>query len=387
MSPPESARKTTSTPFKTRAGSIQFGDAAKCAHGRVGTVGLMRAAVLRTPGSPDGFELETWPDPSPGPGEVLLRVGAVCVNRTDVHVIERTNIGRNVPLPHIGGLDPAGEIVALGPDVDGPPVGTRVVARPMIPCLACRFCQGGSESGCERPSYIGIHRPGGFGELVALPARAVFPTPDGMDDVTAAAAAHSVPIAIHLLETVGAVGPRDRVLVVGAAGGLGIAAVQLAKTLGAQVVAVAGDEAKLEVLRGLGADVTLSSADPSDLAERVRAATDGGGVTVAVDNVGSTELWPQVVASLDKGGRILSCGAHAGGQVELDLSLFYRMQLRLLSTAGTTADEFRRGLDLVATGRIRPLVHAVRPLAEVREAFRDLLDRRNIGKIVLRVTE
>jgi NADPH:quinone reductase-like Zn-dependent oxidoreductase len=369
-----------------RAVSIQFRHVANgtCGDERQDRA-LVRAAVLRSFGSPDGFIVEAYEDPVPGPGEVLVRVHAVCVNRTDVHVMERTNIGRGTELPHVGGLDPAGVVVGCGPGVTEPAVGTRVVARPMVPCLACRFCLGGREAVCERPVYIGVHRPGGFGELVALPARAVFPIPDGVDDVAAAATAHSVPVALHLLGTVGGVGPADSVLVVGAAGGLGLAAVQLARRLGAIVVAAARGEEKLRVLQGLGVEHVVSYEEPGALAPAVRAATGGFGVTVAVDNIGSRELWPHVVASLDKGGRILSCGAHAGGRVELDLSLFYRMQLRLLSAAGTTTEEFRRALDLVADGTVRPHVHGEWPLEGIGDAFRELLARRNIGKIVLRV--
>lgn len=346
---------------------------------------LMRAAVLRTFGGPAGYGIEDWPDPEPGPGEVLVRVAAVCVNRTDVHVIMRTNVGRTATVPHVGGLDPAGVVAAVGDGVNPALVGTRVVARPMIPCLACRFCTGGNEAGCERPVYIGVHRPGGFAELVALPARAVYPVPEGVDLVTAAAAAHSVPIVVHLLESVGSVGPADRVLVVGAAGGLGIAAVRLARHLGADVIALASTEARLEAALAAGAGAAVSSAAPEGLAGRIRDATGGLGVTVAVDNVGDPGLWPEVVASLDKGGRILSCGAHAGGHVALDLNLFYRMQLRLLSTAGTTDAEFRRALELVASGAVEPGVDGVRPLEGIVRAFEDLLARRNTGRIVLGV--
>lgn len=345
----------------------------------------MRAAVLRAFGAPSGYGIEDWPDPVPGPGEVLVRVAAVCVNRTDVHVIERTNIGRTATVPHVGGLDPAGVVVDAGPGVDAGLVGRRVVARPMIPCLACRFCASGRESACERPSYVGVHRPGGFAELVALPARAVFPLPDGMDPVTASATAHSVPIVVHLLETVGEVGPADTVLVIGAGGGLGMAAVRLARHLGASVVAVASTEAKLEAAREVGATATVSSASPDGLAARVREVTGGTGVTVAVDNVGDPALWSEVVGSLDKGGRVLSCGAHAGGHVALDLNLFYRMQLRLLATAGTSSEEFVRALELAAGGTVPPAIHAVRPIEEIVAAFEDLLARRNTGKIVLEV--
>ncbi|HXG39493.1 MAG TPA: zinc-binding dehydrogenase [Candidatus Limnocylindrales bacterium] len=346
---------------------------------------LMRAAVLRAPGDPAGIRIESVADPVPGAGEVLVRVSTVCVNRTDVHVLHRTNIGRGVPLPHIGGLDPAGVVVGHGPGVETPAIGTRVVARPMIPCLGCRFCGSDREALCEHPTYVGVHRPGGFAELVALPARAVFPIPDGVDDATASAAAHSVPVVLHQLDTVGQVTDGDRVLVVGAAGGLGLVAVQLARHLGATIVAAAGSDDKLAILRGLGAAEAISYAVPEGFADRVRAATGGLGVSVAVDNVGSRVLWPEVVAALDKGGRILSCGAHADGRVEVDLALFYRLQLRLVSTAGASRAEFERALSLVHEGTVRPVVHREWPLEGIGDALAELLARRNVGKIVLRV--
>jgi NADPH2:quinone reductase len=297
----------------------------------------------------------------------------------------RTNIGRRIELPHIGGVDPAGEIVALGSGVEERSIGERVVARPMIPCRACRFCLGGTESMCERPVYVGVHRPGGFAELVALPARAVYPIPNAVSFEVASAMAHSVPIAIHLLRTVGCVGPSDTVLVVGAAGGLGIACAQVAKVLGARVVAAVGDEVKAGAALTAGADDALTYEPLDTFPERVRAATGGVGATVLVDNIGDATLWESLVASLDRGGRIVSCGSHAGGRVQLDLNLFYRQQLRLLSTAGTSDQEFRDALRLVADGRVRPMIHRVFQLNDIRAAFQVLLERGNVGKLVVRV--
>lgn len=345
----------------------------------------MRAAVLRAFGGPEGIELETWPDPTPGPDEVLVRVRAVSVNRTDVYAMTRTNIGRAIELPHIGGVDPAGEIAALGADVGDRLIGQRVVARPMIPCRSCRFCSTDRESMCEGPAYVGIHRPGGFAELVALPARAVYPIPDGVSWEVATAMAHSVPIALHLLRTVGSVGSDDIVLVVGAAGGLGIACMQVAKVLGAQVIAAVAADEKASAALEAGADAAVVYEPIETFPDRVRTASGGRGATVLVDNVGDAALWKPLVASLDRGGRILSCGSHAGGRVDLDLNLFYRQQLRLLSTAGTSDAEFRDALALVADGRVRPVVHHVYPLTEIRDAFRALLDRANVGKVVVRV--
>lgn len=344
----------------------------------------MRAAVLEQFGSPDGYEIREWPDPVPGPGEALVRVRAVCVNRTDVHVIERTNIGRFATVPHIGGLDPAGVVVGLGAGVSDLSIGDRVVARPLIPDLECRFCRSGNEAACERPAYIGVHRPGGFGELVALPARALYRIADEVDETVASAAAHSIPVVLHLVEGVGRVAAGETVLVIGAAGGLGSAAIQVAKLLGARVIAAGASDDRLAAALEIGADAGVRSDDPTGFAERVRALTGGFGVDVAIDNAGDPGLWPEVVGALDRGGRILTCGAHAGGRVALDLNLFYRLQLRLLAASGSSAEEFRRAIDLVATGAIRPMIASIRPIAEIRAAFGDLLARRNCGKLVIR---
>jgi NADPH:quinone reductase len=345
----------------------------------------MRAGVLHAFGGPEGLVIEEWPEPVPDDDEVLVRVRAVCVNRTDVYLMTRTNIGRRAELPHIGGVDPAGEVVGLGPRASGRRLGERVVARPMIPCLACRFCLAGQESVCERPQYVGVHRPGGFAEFVALPARALYPIPDGVSFESAAAMAHSIPVALHLLRAVGSVDAGDTVLVVGAAGGLGAACVQVARVLGARVLAAVSSREKVNAVLEAGADAALAYDPIGSLEVRVRQLSGGPGINVLVDNVGDPTLWDALVPSLDRGGRIISCGSHAGGRVTVDLNLFYRQQLRLISTAGTSDAEFREALDLVAAGRVRPLIHRAVPLSDLRSAFEELLARGNVGKIVIRV--
>jgi NADPH:quinone reductase-like Zn-dependent oxidoreductase len=345
----------------------------------------MRAAVLRAFGGLDGLVIDDVAEPEPGPGEALVRVRSVCVNRTDLHVMHQTNIGRDATVPHIGGVDPAGEVVEVASDVTGLLPGDRVVARPMIPCLECRFCTADRESMCERPVYVGVHRPGGFGELVALPERALYPIPDEMAFATASAMAHSLPIGIHLVRTVGQVGPDDSVLVLGAAGGLGSVAAQLARTLGARVIAAARSADRLAGLAD-SVDAVVAYGEPGELARRVRELTGGHGVSVAVDNVGDPLLWPHVVASIDKGGRILSAGSHAGSTMPLELPLFYRMQLTLRATAGFSDAEFRDALGLVASGRIRLAIHGEYPLGSIREPFEAMIARRNVGKLVVLVS-
>ncbi|HEU4674236.1 MAG TPA: alcohol dehydrogenase catalytic domain-containing protein [Candidatus Limnocylindrales bacterium] len=345
----------------------------------------MRAAVLRAFGGPHGLVVGEVDPPVPAEGEALVAVRSVCVNRTDLHVMHRTNIGRNATVPHIGGVDPAGEVVAVGAGVGELRPGDRVVARPMIPCLDCRFCTSGRESMCERPVYVGVHRPGGFGELVALPARVLYPIPDEVSFETASGMAHSVPIALHLVSTVGEVGPGDDVLVLGAAGGVGVAAAQVARTLGARVIAAARSDDRLAPLSDI-ADASVTYDDPAALPMRVRELTDGRGVSVAIDNVGDPVLWPHVVAAVDKGGRILSAGSHAGATMPLDLPTFYRMQLRLLATAGFSDREFRDALRLVAEGEVRVVVHRAYELDTIHDAFEEMLARRNVGKLVVHVS-
>ncbi|HEY3523726.1 MAG TPA: alcohol dehydrogenase catalytic domain-containing protein [Candidatus Limnocylindrales bacterium] len=345
----------------------------------------MRAAVLRTFGGPEGLFVGEVDPPAPADDEALVAVRSVCVNRTDIHVMHRTNIGRNATVPHIGGVDPAGEVVAVGRRVTGLRAGDRVVARPMIPCLGCRFCTSDRESMCERPVYVGVHRPGGFGELVALPARVLYPIPDGVSFAAASGMAHSVPIALHLVRTVGAVTAGEDVLVLGAAGGLGIAAAQIARTLGARVIAAARSDERLAALDDV-ADATVTYDDPAALTGRVRGVTGGRGVDVVVDNVGDPELWPHAVAAVDKGGRILSAGSHAGATMPLELPLFYRMQLRLLATAGFSDAEFRDALRLVDDGSVRVVVHREYELDTIHGAFEEMLARRNVGKLVVRVS-
>src|SRR5579884_443922 len=341
----------------------------------------MYAAVLHDFGDLDSLRWEQVPDPVPGPGEVLLRVRAAAVNRTlDIELIEG-RAGWIPPLPHIPGSEPAGEVVALGPGVDSVEVGARVAVLPSVHCGHCRACLLGYSNVCENGGGLGRDRPGGYAELVAVSARSLIPIPDWLSFAEGAAIPQSFTTAWHLLVTRAQVRPEDTVLVLGAAGGLGIPGIQIAKLYGARVIAVAGSAEKLRKARELGADAT-SNHQTHDFADEARRLTDGRGVDVVYENVGAA-TWEQSVASLAQRGRLVTCGTHGGAQVGLDLRYFYRTNLTFLGSAGATDADVERVREHVASGRLRPVVHATFPLSRLADAAACVLNRQNIGKVIV----
>lgn len=345
----------------------------------------MKAAVLREFGRLDSLSWVEVPDPVPGPGEVLLRVRAAAVNRTlDIELIEGTS-GWRPPLPHIPGSEPAGDVVALGPGVETVAVGARVAALPALHCGTCSECRLGYANSCLHAGGLGRSRPGGYAQLVAVPARALIPIPPDLSYAEGAAIPQSFTTAWHLLVTRAEVQPEDTVLILGAAGGLGIAGIQIAKLYGARVIAVAGSEEKLRVARELGADHTINHRT-HDFAEQALRLTNGRGVDVVYENVGAA-TWEQSLRSLAVRGRLVTCGTQGGAHIAFDLRDFYRRQLTLRGSAGATERDVERVCHYVAAGRLRPRVHAVFPLARLPEAAAVILGRQNIGKVIVEIPQ
>jgi 2-desacetyl-2-hydroxyethyl bacteriochlorophyllide A dehydrogenase len=343
----------------------------------------MRAAVLHAFGGPETLCFEEVPDPVPGPGEVLLRVRACAVNRTlDLELMEN-GAGWPLTFPHIPGSEPAGEVVALGPGVRSVRVGDRVAALPASHCGECRYCLLGRSNLCEYPQGLGRNRPGGYAELVAVPARSLIPIPPSLSYAEGAAIPQSFTTAWHLLVTRAQVRPEDTVLVLGAAGALGIAGVQIAKLHGARVIAVAGSEEKLRRVRELGADETINHRT-HDFAAEARRLTGGRGVDVVYENVGAA-TWDQSIAALAQGGRLVTCGTHGGADARLDLRYFYRTNLVLMGSAGATDADVVRVREHLWSGRLRPVVYATFPLERIAEAAACIRNRENIGKVVVTI--
>lgn len=345
----------------------------------------MRAVVIPRLGGPEVLELVELPTPTPEKNEVLIEVRTVAANRQDVFTMTGTANVREMHLPHTPGIDPSGVVAALGSDVGGLQVGDRVLVKPAIACGSCSFCAAGEDDACARLQNVGVHRPGGMAEYVAVPATNVFPIPDSLGHAEATAIAHSFPVALHLLVGRAGIRPDDVVLVTGAAGAVGSAAVQLAKLRGATVVAAVGGPDRAEIVRGLGPDLVVDYGSRPSFAVDIRERFPDG-VTLYVEPAGNPAIWSEAMKAVGRRGRIAVCGAHAGPRVELDLAWLFRNRVTVHGCSGSTIAGVREVIGIAAEGRLRPAIDSLRPLDDVRAAFERLQARENRGKVILEVS-
>jgi putative PIG3 family NAD(P)H quinone oxidoreductase len=323
----------------------------------------VKAVVPREPGGPEVLEYVDVPDPEPGPGEVLLDVAASAVNRADL--VQRQG---HYPPPEgaseILGLECSGTISALGAGVDGPVVGHQV----------CALLSGG-----------------GYATKVAVPVGQVMPLPDGIDVVTAAALPEVAATVWSNVMMVAGLRSGDTFLVHGGAGGIGTFAIQLARAVGARVLATAGSPEKLELCRELGADVAIDYRE-QDFVEVVADVTDGHGADVILDNMGASYL-ARNVDTLAIEGRLIVIGFQGGSKAELDLRALFRKRAAVLSTSlrsrpvgeKTTicAEVAEHVWPLVADGTVRPIVGRTLPMAEAAQAHQLVESGQSTGKVVL----
>ena len=333
----------------------------------------MRAIVIREFGPPEVMRLEEVSTPTPGPDEVLIQVHAVSVNRTLDLAVRAGAYPAPVTLPHVLGVDPSGMIVAVGARVETRRVGERVVTRQIIrPATAT-----------AGPTMLGVHTWGGYAEYVRVPAEATHLVPDGLDFVTATVVARHAPTALSMLRDVARLTSGEWVLVMGASGGLGSAGLQVAKSLGARVIAAAGTDERVGAAVGLGADAGINYRE-QDLTAEVLRITEGRGVDVVFENIADAELFPRAFASLARNGRLVTAGAHGGGTVPLDVQSLYLKGLSVLGSVGrVTPADLALTLQAAVDGRHRVLIDRVLPLDEAVLAHRLVAERSGTGKIVL----
>ncbi len=341
----------------------------------------MRAVVFHRHGGPEVLEETELPDPHVGAGDVLVRVKAVALNHLDIFV-RRGWPGLKLPLPHILGSDVSGVIERVGAEVQGLTPGTPVIVQPGISCMRCEACLSGRDNACRSYGIVGENRTGGYAELVSVPHHNVVAKPDNLSFDEAAAAPLVLMTAWEMLVRRAAVQPGEWVLVQAAGSGVGSAGVQVAKLLGAKVIATAGSEEKLAKAQHLGADHGIDYGK-QDLVAEVRRIAGPEGVDVVFEHVGAT-TWDASLRVLKSGGRLVTCGATTGHDVRVDLRhLFWRRLSLLGSTMGSKGDLIRI-VGLLADGKLRAVVDRHLPLAEAREAHELLEHRATFGKIVLR---
>jgi NADPH:quinone reductase-like Zn-dependent oxidoreductase len=340
----------------------------------------MKAVLIRAHGGPEVVSYEDLPDPQPGPGQVVVAVRAATLNHLDIWV-RKGWPGLKLSFPHVLGSDVAGVVDAVGPGVEGVKAGDAVVVNPSVGCGRCERCLAGKENLCRRFAIIGEHVSGGQAERFVLPARNVLPKPANLSFEEAAAVPLTFMTAWHALVARAKVRLGETVLVHAAGSGVGVAAVQIAKLLGARVIATAGSDAKLEKARALGAD-HLVNYEQQDFAQEVRKLTDKKGVEVVFEHVGKT-TWERSLLAAGIGGRIVTVGATTGHEPVTDLRHVFFRQLSVLGSTMGTAAELLEVLRFVGEGKLRPVVDRVLPLREARAAQGLLADRAQFGKIVL----
>ena len=345
----------------------------------------MRALTISRHG---GLEVLEYRDDLPTPAverasDVRVRMEAAALNHLDLFVLGGLP-GVTIVPPWIVAADAVGHVDAVGDAVTSVRVGERVVVNPGISCRACEYCAAGEHSLCVRYKLLGEHLPGTAAEHVVVPAANVRAIPADIPAAEAAAFPLVTLTAWRMLVTRARVRAGETVLIWGIGGGVALAALQIAKRLGATVWVTSGSDEKLRRAAALGADAGFNHRT-TDVAKEVRARTGKRGVDVVVDDVGKA-TWAQSLGALGRAGRLVTCGATSGPLVETDVRrLFWNQWSILGSTMGNDA-EFDAVVDELRQRRLRPPVDSVFPLERGREAFERLSAAEQFGKIVLEVS-
>jgi len=340
----------------------------------------MRAVYLAAHGGVEQVRVGELPAPAPGPGEVLVRLAAAAFNHLDLFVLGGIP-GITLEMPHVGGADGAGTVVALGPGVDGSLEGEEVVLDPGLWCGECEFCRRGEESMCVRFGLLGEHVPGTFAEFVKVPAVNLGRRPAHLSWEEAAAFPLTFLTAWRMLTTRARLVAGETVLIHGIGGGVALAALAIARRIGARVIVTSSSAAKLERARALGADEVIDYGR-DDVARAARALTGKRGVDVVVETAGNA-TWMASLRAAAKGGRIVTCGATTGPSPAEEIRLVFWNQLSILgSTMGSRAD-WQAMVEAVSAWQLHPVIDSVLPLERGSEGYARLAAGGQFGKIVL----
>ncbi|MFC4639421.1 NADPH:quinone oxidoreductase family protein [Deinococcus hohokamensis] len=322
---------------------------------------VMRGMLVERLGAPDVMELRELPVPEPGPGHVRVKVEAVGINFADALAVAGEYLTRT-RVPYTPGMEFAGTVDAVGEGVSGVQPGTRVA------------CLGGT---------------GALAEYAVVPAAGIIPVPQSLSAAQAAAFPVSYFTAYHALNTLGQAKAGQWVLVQAAAGALGTASIQLAKAMGLQVVAMASTDEKLELARGLGADVTLLQDDPERV-QKVKAATGGAGAALVLEVVGGARFQESLSMTATR-GRVIVIGnasretalLHPAELMKRNLTVTGLWLTSMMSDLVATREAAQELTRLVASGQVTPQVGPTYALADSARAFQDLLDRKTTGKVII----
>lgn len=330
---------------------------------------MMRAVIFEQHGGPEVLRVvDDWPEPQPGPGEVVVGIEACALNHLDVFV-RRGMPGVPVALPHVSGGDMAGTVVEVGEGVTSFDIGQRVLVDPMITLPNGKH------------GALGENADGGLTERIAVSAQNLICLPDSVSVAQAAALPIAYGTAHRMLFTRGRVMAGETVCVLGASGGVGTGCVQLAVLAGADVIAVASSQQKLDRLADLGAN-HLVLARGEEYGEAVWEITGKRGADVIVDYTGQA-TWPTSLRTIRAEGRILVCGATTGYEATTDLRYVWVRESTIIGSDAWRRSDLESLVDLVSDGRLEPVIDRTVGLNEVRAAQIALESRSVFGKIVI----
>ncbi len=342
----------------------------------------MKAVVLNEYGGTDKLVYQDFPDPVADADEVVVKVRACALNRLDLLVGEGMS-AFNTTLPHIPGCDVSGIVEETGKNVNDIKVGDKVIVSPGLSCFKCDACIAGDDNLCESFKIFGADVHGGYAEYAKVPAHSVVHMPQTLSFTQAAAFPLTFLTAYHML--VNRVGLKigQEVLIIAAGSGIGTAAVRIAKLLGARVIATVGSEEKVEQAILIGADDVINYRT-DDFDKMVDDLTGGYGVDVVFENVG-LDTWEKSVNCLARNGKIVTCGATSGTDVQMNIRSLYMNQLSIYGSLLGTRKELFEIIKLMLTGQLRVTIDSVYGLQDVKEAQNKMIERKNFGKIVLEI--
>lgn len=340
----------------------------------------MKAAYFKEHGGSDKIIYGDYKDPAPEAAEVVVRVKACALNHVDMLLLD----GRYPPpegLPHVNGCEVTGVIETTGSAVKGLARGTRVVIFPGFSCGTCEFCLRGERTVCLRYGYLGAARDGGYAELVKAPAANMVPLPEAISFEAGAAVPLAMLTSWHALIAQAQLRPGQTVLVQAAGSGVGSAAIQIARLVGARVMTTVGSDDKIAFARALGAEHVVNYRT-QDFVEEAKRWTGKRGVDVVVEHIGG-DTFERSSYALTRLGTLVSIGSHDTHWGRLDLRHVYSKNLKILGTNLGSILELRTILDYIAAGRLQPVIDRAFPLPDARAAVQHVLDRKNKGKVLL----
>lgn len=345
----------------------------------------MKAVRIHEHGGVDKLRYEEASEPVlSASNDVIVKLGAAALNHIDLWT-RLGATGMAIPMPHILGADGAGVIVDVGADVKNVRPGDRVCLYPFSGCGECEFCHNGQDFMCLHIRSLGERLDGTYAEYVRLPAENCFSIPPGFSFEEAAAFPLVFVTVWRMLITNARLKPGESVLIIGIGGGVASAALQVAKKMGAYVIVTSGSDTKLELARNIGADHGVNHWK-KNFADEVRAFTSNRGVDVVVDTVAG-EVWQKSLAALAPGGRLVTCGATAGGEPLDDINAIVSKHLKIYGSTLGSREEFRRLLSFLNVAQIKPIIDSVFALGDAAEAQRRLEEARQFGKVVLKVSD